>query len=139
MKLQSADAAYQYLIKRMRLDVEEFWAVALAADKKVLKAECIFRGTVDCCLFHPRDIFRFSCQHNAVGLLVAHNHPSGNPKPSREDHLITRQLMLASDLLQIPIVDHVIVAKHCYFSYLEARMLPNVSWQEVIARNGVVD
>lgn len=124
MKLTTPRQAFKFLQPCLRSDVEEFWAIALNSEKSVLKAACLFRGTVDLCLFHPRDIFRFAYQHNASALLVAHNHPSGSPKASREDKVVTRQLLAAARILQMPIVDHLILAGDLYFSFLEAGLLP---------------
>src|SRR6185312_5767265 len=97
------------------------------------EAACLFRGTVDGCFFHPRDVFRYAIVHNASALIVAHNHPSGSPRPSPEDIEITRQLEAAGELLQVPIVDHVIITRRGYFSFLEAGMMrsreiSNSSW-----------
>ena len=125
MKLTTPRQAFAFLQPRLRADVEEFWAVALNSEKSVLNAACIFRGTVDVCLFHPRDVFRFAFQNNAVALLVAHNHPSGSPKASREDKVVTRQLLAAARILQLPIVDHIILAGNSYFSFLEAGLFPS--------------
>ncbi len=104
----------------MSSEVEEVWVAALNSDKRVLAAQCLFRGTADQCLVHPRDIFRFGCIHNATALIVAHNHPSGVPKPSVEDEEWTDQLLTAANIIMIPVVDHVIVARRGYFSFLES-------------------
>ena len=107
----------------MRRDVEEFWALAFDSDRNLLAAECLFRGTVDACLFHPRDVFRFACRSNAASLLIAHNHPSQNPLPSEEDRFITNSLIKAAKILAIPVVDHVIVTDLEVFSFLESGLL----------------
>lgn len=109
MEVTSAEAAYEVLKRNMTGDVEEFWALALGPNKALLGAKMIFRGTVDACLVHPRDIFRFACLENASSLLVAHNHPSGDPLPSVEDLRFTRQLVRAAAVMEIPVVDHLIV------------------------------
>jgi DNA repair protein RadC len=100
-------------------EVEEFWAAALNADKVVTAAQCLFRGTVDGCLVHPRDVFRFACRHNAVSIIVAHNHPSGSVAPSVEDCRLTQQLLCASRLLRIPMDDHLIISGRKHFSFLQ--------------------
>jgi DNA repair protein RadC len=76
----------------------------------------LFRGTVDSCFVHPRDVFRFAIAENASSLLVAHNHPSGELIPSMEDLRFTRQLVAASALMEIPVVDHVILSSRGYAS-----------------------
>ena len=93
MKIICSRDAYLYLRKLMTADVEEFWAVALQVDNKVLRTVCLFRGTVDHCYAHPRDVFRLACVENAAAVLVAHNHPSQDPLPSVSDKRFTRQLI----------------------------------------------
>lgn len=99
---------------------------ALTAEKHVAASACLFRGTVDHCLFHPRDVFRFACQKNASSFLVAHNHPSGNVEPSTEDISITEQLATIAVILEVPMVDHLILAGDKYYSFLEAGRLSAV-------------
>lgn len=120
MKITSPSQAFHYFHKRLAVEVEEFWALALNSEKEVIESACLFRGTVDLCLFHPRDVFRFAYCCNAAALVVAHNHPSGNAEPSNEDRAVTQQLVEAAKILQVPLVDHLIVAGRTYFSFLEA-------------------
>lgn len=103
-----------------QLEVEEFWVLALRADKSLVHKECVFRGTVDCCPVFPRDVFRIACRLNASSLIVVHNHPSGELHPSIEDVLVTRRLRRAGRLFGIPVVDHIIVAKKRYWSFADA-------------------
>ena len=119
--------AIRFFKPRLKADTEEFWAVALNTDKVVVAATCLFRGTVDHCLFHARDVFRFGCVHNASSIIVAHNHPSGSPQPSEEDLRVTRQLITAAEVIGIPVVDHIIVGKRKCLSFIEARLLPAIS------------
>jgi DNA repair protein RadC len=100
-------------------DVEEFWSLALNPGCELLAAKMLFRGTVDCCLIHPRDVFRFALQTNATTLVVGHNHPSGNCEPSRADIAMTKKLRAGGELLQIPVVDHVIVGAESHFSFAD--------------------
>lgn len=111
MDIITAEFALAALQSLMTEDVEEFWTLALGPQKTLLRSKMIFRGTVDACLVHPRDIFRFACQENASAIIVAHNHPSGDPRPSEQDLLFTRQLVRAARTLEIPLLDHLIVTK----------------------------
>lgn len=97
--------------------VEEFWIAALDSQKNCISSALLFKGTINYCLFHPRDIFRFIIIQNAVSFIVAHNHPSGCPNPSREDIQITRTLMELSHLFQIGLEDHLIISNNSYFSF----------------------
>lgn len=116
-------AAARFFRKRMSTDVEEVWAAALNAGGKVTAAQCLFRGTVDQCLAHPRDIFRFACLHNACSLVIAHNHPSGPALPSHHDLLWTQRLVDASKILMIPVSDHIVVGRKSHYSFMESGTL----------------
>lgn len=128
MKITTPKEAFRFFKPRLRSEVEEFWAAALNADKNVTAAACLFRGTVDQCPFHPRDVFRFAVLHNASSLVVAHNHPSGSVRPSCEDVELTGRLMTSARLMQIPVVDHLILGRGSrYYSFLEAGRLSSPS------------
>lgn len=116
-----AELAYSALRKLQNAEVEEFWVLALGPAKSLLRCKMIFRGTVDACLVHPRDIFRFACSENASSLIVAHNHPSGDLRPSPEDLAITRRLIHASVILEIPLVDHLLLADGRFASFARER------------------
>lgn len=111
-----------YLRELFKTEVEEFWVLALTSSKKVIKAEMLFRGTVDSCLVHPRDIFRFACVNNASSIVIAHNHPSGDHSPSSEDIQLTKRIVKIGKLLQIPVVDHLILSEKGYFSFTDERL-----------------
>ena len=118
MKLLNSTQAYRFLKPRMQNDVEELWCVSLTPCKQILNTKCLFRGTVDSCLVHPRDIFRFAYLENASGILIAHNHPSQNLEPSNEDILFTQKLVEASHLLKVSLVDHIIVTDKKFLSLM---------------------
>lgn len=129
MKITCPEQAATYLRRVMRRDVEEFWVLAFDSDRNLLAAECLFRGTVDACFFHARDVFRFACKSNASSLLIAHNHPSQNPLPSDEDRTITNRIVKAAKIFSIPLVDHLIITDLEIFSFLEhGLMLPRRRW-----------
>jgi len=130
MKITCPQQAATYLRRVMRRDVEEFWALAFDSDRNLLAADCLFRGTVDSCFFHPRDLFRFACRNNASSLLIAHNHPSQNPLPSDEDRTITNTINKASKILSIPLVDHLIITDQEIFSFLEHGLMPKRHWNQ---------
>lgn len=100
---------------------EEHVAVlALDARRRVLAAELVSQGTLTQSLAHPREIFRTAIKLGAAAIVVGHNHPSGDPTPSPDDHALTRRLRDAAELLGIPLVDHIIVAQEECFSYAES-------------------
>jgi DNA repair protein RadC len=121
MEITSAERAYRVLRALIQTDVEEFWALALGPKKDLLRGKMLFRGTVDSCLVHPRDVFRFACMENACALIIAHNHPSRDPLPSHDDIRLTDQLIQAGVLLEIPILDHLIVTEDQFSSFARNR------------------
>ncbi|OFZ16484.1 MAG: hypothetical protein A2Z20_09975 [Bdellovibrionales bacterium RBG_16_40_8] len=122
MTLTSSHEAFNYLRKFLTADVEEFWIASLRSDKSVISSACLFRGTVDSCNAHPRDVFRFACLHNSSSIIVAHNHPSQDPTPSTHDQKLTKQLVKASRLLGIPLLDHLIIVDSGYWSFADQRI-----------------
>lgn len=123
VRLTTPRQVASYLRRVMRMDIEEFWILAFTSARDLLAADCLFRGTVDACFFHPRDVFRFACRWNAASIVVAHNHPSGNLYPSSEDQEITCRLVKASRILNLPVTDHIIVTSRGHFSFFERGLM----------------
>lgn len=105
------------------LPVEEFRVLTLDAQNRITRELLITRGILNSSLVHPREVFRPAIAEAAAGIVVAHNHPSGDPAPSADDRAVTRQLVEAGRLLDIPVYDHVIVGGDRYFSFAEAGLL----------------
>jgi len=105
------------------LMVEEFHLLTLDTQNRVTRDLLITRGILNSSLVHPREVFRAAIAEAAAAVIVVHNHPSGNPTPSADDRGVTRQLVEAGRLLDIPVCDHVIVAGDRYFSFAEAGLL----------------
>jgi DNA repair protein RadC len=91
------------------LPQEEFHALLLNTRHRVLREVAVTRGILDASLVHPREVFRLAVVEGAAGVILVHNHPSGDPTPSPEDRAVTRQLAAAGRALGIPVLDHVIV------------------------------
>ncbi len=105
-------------------EVEVFTVVMLDAKNSVLALQEVTRGILSSSLVHPREVFRAAIAYGAAGIIVAHNHPSGNPTPSADDKAITKQLVEAGALLDIPVYDHVIAGSAGrFFSFAEAGIL----------------
>jgi len=92
-------------------NVEAFQVLLLNTRKKLIRVEEISIGTLDTILVHPREVFRAAIGANAAGVVLVHNHPSGDPTPSEADIKVTRDLIRAGQLLKIEVVDHVIIGR----------------------------
>lgn len=99
---------------------ESFHVLLLDGRHRLLSSEEISVGTLTASLVHPREVFRGAIRGAAAAILLVHNHPSGDPRPSAEDHAVTRRLQAAGELLGIRVVDHVIVAEGGYYSFRES-------------------
>lgn len=104
------------------LTSEEFWVLLLDASNRVLGWECVSRGTVDQTPVYPREILALALSRQAAGLIMVHNHPSGDPRPSDKDREITRQVALAAHGLGVKVLDHVVVAGKEFLSFKKARL-----------------
>ena len=105
------------------MEVEEFWAVYLNSSNRVIRKERLSAGGLTGTLVDIRMIMKEALLCNATGMIVAHNHPSGNENPSGEDNRITEQIKKAAELLNIRLIDHVIITSNTYYSYVENDML----------------
>ncbi|HZO86564.1 MAG TPA: DNA repair protein RadC, partial [Verrucomicrobiae bacterium] len=92
-------------------DVEHLQILLLNTRKKLIRIEKISQGTLDSILVHPREVFKSAITANAASVVLAHNHPSGDPMPSEQDIKVTRDLIRAGQLLKIDVIDHVIMGK----------------------------
>jgi DNA repair protein RadC len=120
--LNSLDA-FRHFSPQFNWNQEEVHVAALNAASAPIATKLMFRGTVDFCLFHPRDIFRFVIQSNASSFIMAHNHPSGDPTPSKPDIAMTKKLKQAANLLQIEFIDHLILTPYSYVSFKELGLM----------------
>src|SRR5574338_426897 len=105
------------------LQVEEFHLLALDSQSQVLREVLVTRGLLNSSLVHPREVFRAAIVEAAAGIIVVHNHPSGDPTPSAEDRTVTQQLAAAGRLLDLPLYDHVIIAGDRFTSFAAQGLL----------------
>lgn len=109
-----------FLMPRLRYAAKEQFVVILLNNKnKVIGTEVVSEGSLSSSVVHPREVFAPAILHHAAAIMVAHNHPSGEPKPSIEDEEVTRQLLRSGKVLGIPMIDHVIIGDGNYYSFLE--------------------
>lgn len=108
-----ADANQLFMQKLAKREQEVFAGLLLDNKHRVIIYKEFFYGTIDSASVHPRVIVQCAMRHNAAALIVAHNHPSGSPEPSRADETLTLRLKEALNLVDVRLVDHVIVGEHC--------------------------
>ena len=97
------------------LKKEHFVVLYLNAKNQLVYKETISMGTLNANLVHPREVFEPALKYSAAQIIVAHNHPSGDPKPSEDDLEVTKRLTEAGKMMGIEVMDHVIVSKNSYF------------------------
>jgi len=128
-KLDTPELVYELLGQEMlMLSKESLRAVLLDTRFRLLRVEEIALGTISECLAHPREVFRPALIHSAFAVILAHNHPSGDPTPSAADIQMSRRMADAAKLLQIRLLDHVIIGapaegRQPYYSFKEAGVL----------------
>lgn len=112
------------------LDAESFWVLCLDRKNRLIKRIEVTKGTATNCLAHPREVFKQAIQLNASAIIAVHNHPSGDPAPSRADIQVTRQLREAAKVIGIDLLDHIIVGQRSrdpqglgYYSFNEAGLI----------------
>jgi RadC-like JAB domain-containing protein len=102
---------------------ESFWGLPLDAQYRCEAPVVITRGILTASVVHARELFRAMICANAAGIVLCHNHPGNDPTPSGEDRAVTRMLVAAGALLDIPVLDHIIVTTDNYFSFADAGLL----------------
>jgi DNA repair protein RadC len=105
---------------------EEFHALLLNSRHRVLREVLVTRGILDSALIHPREVLRPAVAEGAAGIILVHNHPSGDPAPSAEDRAVTRQLAAAGRAVGIPVLDHVVVSRGGYASLADDIRIGNI-------------
>ena len=102
---------------------EQFRVIFLNSQNEIIAAEIVQEGTVNQTVVYPRKVLELALKHKATGLILVHNHPSGNLTPSAADLELTRSLVKASRALNLTVHDHLIIGRHGYFSLAEKGLL----------------
>ncbi len=113
------------LIRHLLIDLphEEFWVIYLNRSNAVIKKEMISRGGISGTVVDSRLIFKAAIESLASSIILCHNHPSGNRRPSEQDIQITKKIKAAGQLLEIPVLDHVIICEESYYSFADEGIL----------------
>lgn len=123
--IKNSQTAYEVLVPTLGgLQHEEFWIIILNRAHKVIKTEKISQGGLTGTVIDTRMILKHALDKRATSLIIAHNHPSGNRKPSDADVKITRKIKNAAEIMDIQVLDHIIVAGDHYFSFADEGIMP---------------
>ena len=98
---------------------EKFFALLLDTKNQIIAVEDISTGSLNASIVHPREVFHYAIKKNAKSMILAHNHPSGHPAPSKEDKMITDRLVEAGKIIGIEVIDHIVLGKNSYYSFKE--------------------
>ena len=129
--LDEPQKVWEYLYPEVRSDtVERVWVLCLDRKNKLIRAESVTSGTATGSLLHPREVFRPAIRHGATAIILAHNHPSGDPTPSSADLRVTNKIFEASKTVDLEMHDHVILGEpeHCprgmgYYSFSDTGLI----------------
>ena len=124
LNFKDAASIADYFMEEMRhLEQEQMILLMLDTKCRLLARQSISKGSVNCSVITPREIFLLALQHHAVFIILLHNHPSGDPTPSEEDKSLTKRISLGGELVGIRLLDHIIVGDRCYASFREMKIL----------------
>ena len=123
LKIHNSSQAAGYLRDYMSsLDHEEMWAIFLNNDNRMIEQEMLTKGTLSATMIDARTIIRHSLLHNATAVIILHNHPSGNPRPSESDIRETQKVYDACKLMDISLIDHIVISRDSYFSFADDKI-----------------
>lgn len=124
MQITSSQDAYQCIMPELLdLSHEEFWLILLNRANMVLKKESISKGGISGTVADPKLIFKAALDNKASSIILVHNHPSGNLKPSEADKKLTKKVFEGGKMLDLPILDHLIFTDNGYFSFADEGLL----------------
>ncbi|MCJ7765514.1 MAG: JAB domain-containing protein [Thiovulaceae bacterium] len=117
--MTDATAVYKHLSEYHNMEREHFIVITLDGASRVISTRVVSIGTLNQSLVHPREVFRDAIYDNAAGIIIAHNHPSGQLEPSIEDKRVTKRLKEVSTIIGIELLDHLILTVNGYYSFRE--------------------
>jgi DNA repair protein RadC len=120
---QPEDIAKIYIPKYRGVRAEIFKVLLLNTANKIFREINVTEGILNASIVHPREVFRLAITESAASIILMHNHPSGNPEPSDEDRKITRQLIEASKIIDIKVLDHIIIAGDSFTSFAKEGLM----------------
>ncbi len=120
VKLNNSSLIFNYFKNLFINETQEnFYALYLNTKMELISYKLLFKGTINTSVVHPREIFRHAFLESAYSVIVIHNHPSNNTRPSNEDTELTNKLFEIGNIMSIPLLDHIIIGKDNYYSFYE--------------------
>jgi len=124
VKLQSPESVYLLLKDQFEMKTQEhFIALYLNTKAELIKKQVLFVGSLNASLVHPREIFKHAVVNSAASIVIVHNHPSGDPTPSKNDIEVTKVIHQNSMMMDIQLIDHIIIGRNKYFSFKEKNII----------------
>jgi len=118
--IKSPEDCAKFMMDEMRfLEQEHFICLYLNTKNQIIARETIFKGSLNASIVHPREVFKEAFRRSASSIICLHNHPSGDPTPSREDIEVTKRLVECGKIIGIELLDHIIIGEHKYISLKE--------------------
>jgi len=122
--LNGSEQVFNHFAPRLEdLKQEHFYVILLDAKHRLIRQVLISVGSLNFSIVHPREIFRPALLEGAAAIILIHNHPSGDPAPSREDIYVTRRLVDVGETHGVEIIDHIVIGNGCYISFKEQKLL----------------
>ena len=123
-KITCAEDVFKLFHTRLKDKKQEhFYVLMLGTKNKIIGEQLISKGILDSSIIHPREVFKPAIKNSASKIILVHNHPSGNPGPSREDLAITEKLLESGDQIDIKVLDHVIIGNGSWWSWVESKKI----------------
>ena len=121
---KSSQEVFDYLYYSMRdLNKEVFKAIYLNSRNRIIDTEDLFEGTLESISIRPREVVESTIKHSAAAVIYVHNHPSGDPTPSRSDKRFTRDLVFMGNIIEVKVLDHIIIGGNRYFSFADEGLI----------------
>jgi DNA repair protein RadC len=135
--LHNSQALFDYLNQSLRdKPREQFKVLFLDARNRVNAIQTLFEGTLTAATVYPREVIRAALDHQAAALILAHNHPSGDPQPSAADKALTRRLVRVCQLMDITLHEHIIIGRDAYFSFADQGLIARFRQEAYIDGGG---
>ena len=123
-KITCAEDVFKLFHTRLKDKKQEhFYVLMLGTKNKIIGEQLISKGILDSSIIHPREVFKPAIKNSASKIILVHNHPSGNPGPSREDLAITEKLLESGDQIDIKVLDHVIIGNGSWWGWVEDKKI----------------